>query len=45
MQVPSSGIPTTTPTPHAEAAYPSVAGASRPPNRPSEKMPLKKPGW
>ena len=43
--VPSSGIPTTTPTPHFDAAYPSVAGASRPPTSAKEKIPLKNPGW
>jgi hypothetical protein len=45
MQVPVSGMPTTTPTPQSDAAYPKVAGASRPPTRAKEKIPLKNPGW
>ena len=44
MQVPARGIPITTPTPIPAAAYPTLAGASRPPTRASEKIPLKKPG-
>src|SRR5579883_125464 len=45
MKVPTSGMPSTTPTPKRAAAYPSVAGASRPPNKAREKIPLKNPGW
>ena len=44
MHVPSRGMPITTPTPQAAAAYPRLAGASRPPISAREKMPLKKPG-
>jgi len=39
--VPINGIPMTTPTPHFDAAYPSVAGASKPPTSANEKIPLK----
>src|SRR5207247_2614401 len=45
INVPSKGIPMTTPTPSPSAMYPSVAGAISPPTSAREKMPLKNPGW